>query len=230
MNKNLYAKIFRAIYNSAMPPLACLRIMVVDDHKHIHDVINKVLHRVSDIDVVAHAANGEEALEICATTPMDLILMDVVMPVMDGLDATKAIRERFPHIKILALSSYKDHESVHALLKHGAIGYITKDSLTSELVYILRTAAVGKTVISPDAMEALVSLQPKTLPINRFNLTDRELEILVLMADGLTQQQMASRLSVSLSTMKYHYANIFQKLEVKNSSEAMVVAVKNNLI
>jgi len=204
--------------------------MVVDDHKHIHDVIKRVLQRVSDIEVVAHAANGEEALEICAVTPVDLILMDVVMPVMDGLDATKAIRGHFPDIKILALSSYKDHESVHALLKNGAIGYITKDSLTSELVNILRTAGVGKTVISPDVMGALVSSQPKTLPINRFNLTDRELEILVLMADGLTQQQMAAKLSVSLSTMKYHYANIFHKLGVKNSSEAMVVAVKNNLI
>jgi len=210
--------------------MTSIKIMVVDDHKHIHDVINKILQRVPDIEVVAHAANGEEAISACAATPVDLILMDVVMPVMDGLGATRAIHARYPNVKILALSSYKDHESVHALLKNGAVGYITKDALSSELVDILHTTAQGKSVISPDALDSLVRPEPKTQPINRFNLTDRELEILVLMADGLTQQQMANKLSVSLSTMKYHYANIFQKLGVKNSSEAMVVALKNNLI
>ena len=209
---------------------APLKVLVVDDHKNIHDVVDRVLRNTPDITVRGHAANGLEAIHACEQFKPDVVLMDVVMPVMNGLQATKVLRERFPEIKILVLSSFNDHESVHALLKHGAAGYITKKSLVSELVNILRATAQGTAVFSPEVVEALVLQRTNAEAIHHFKLTNRELEVLYLMADGLTQQEMALKLSISLSTTKYHYANIFQKLGVKNSSEAIKVAIRNNLI
>jgi NarL family two-component system response regulator LiaR len=155
--------------------------------------------------------------------------MDVVMPVMDGRQATERIREKYPDTKILVLSSFQDHESVYQLLRGGAVGYITKDALANDLVNVIRTIMQGKAVFSPNVIEKLIS--PEAAPATeKFNLTDRELEILVAMADGLTLQQMALKFSITLSTVKYHSANIFRKLDAQNRSEALVVALKNNLI
>lgn len=207
-----------------------IRVLVVDDHRHIHDVVTRVLIGISDISIVGQAANGAEAVRLCEEVKPDLILMDVVMPVMDGMQATERIREKFPDLKILVLSSFQDHESVHQLLRGGAVGYITKDALANDLVNVIRTTMQGKAVFSPNVIEKLIS--PDVVPpaTEKFNLTDRELEILVAMADGLTLQQIALKFSITLSTVKYHSANIFRKLGAQNRSEALVVALKNNLI
>jgi NarL family two-component system response regulator LiaR len=207
-----------------------IRLLVVDDHRHIHEVISKVLEKVSDITIVGQAANGEEALKLCKDTQPDLVLMDVVMPFMDGMQATEILRTKYPDLKILVLSSFHDHHSVHQLLRSGAVGYVTKDALTSDLVNIIRTTMQGKAVLSANVIETLISPEADPHVIDKFNLTDRELEVLVLMADGLTLQQMGQKLSISLSTVKYHSANIFQKLGAQNRSEALITAVKNNLI
>jgi NarL family two-component system response regulator LiaR len=213
-----------------MKPNTPIRVLVVDDHRHIHEVITRVLERIPDITIVGQAANGVEAIKLCEESQPDLILMDVVMPRMDGIQATEIIRMRYPETKILVLSSFHDHQSVHQLLRSGAVGYITKDSLASDLVNIIRTAMQGKVVVSTDIIEKLVSPETDPQILDRFDLTDRELEILVQMADGLTLQQIAVRLAISLSTVKYHSANIFEKLEAQNRSEALVIALKNNLI
>jgi len=207
-----------------------IRVLVVDDHRHIHEVITRVLENVPDVVIVGQAANGVEAVKLCEETRPDLVLMDVVMPRMDGMQATEIIRAKYPETKILVLSSFQDHQSVHQLLRGGAVGYITKDSLASDLVNIIRTAIQGKVVISTNIIEKLVSPETDQQTIDRFNLTDREIEILVLMSDGLTLQQMAVRLAISLSTVKYHSANVFEKLGAQNRSEALVIAIKNNLI
>jgi len=207
-----------------------IRVLVVDDHRHIHDVITRVLIGISDISLVGQAANGAEAIKLCEEVRPDLILMDVVMPVMDGMQATERIREKYPDIKILVLSSFQDHESVHQLLRRGAVGYITKDALTNDLVNVIRTTMQGKAVFSPNIIEKLTSPEAAPPATEKFNLTDRELEILVAMADGLTLQQMALKFSIALTTVKYHSANIFRKLGAQNRSEALVVALKNNLI
>jgi two-component system, NarL family, response regulator LiaR len=207
-----------------------IRVLVVDDHRYIHEIITKALERVSDITIVGQAANGTEAIRLCEDTHPDLVLMDVVMPVMDGLQATEIIRRKYPDLRILVLSSFQDHQSVHKILRSGAVGYITKDSLTRDLVDVIRTTMQGKAVFSTNIVETLISPEGSSQAIDKFNLTDRELAILVLMADGLTLQQIALRLSVSLSTVKYHSANIFDKLNAENRSEALVVALKNNLI
>jgi two-component system, NarL family, response regulator LiaR len=213
-----------------MKPNTPIRVLVVDDHRHIHEVITRVLERIPDITIIGQAANGVEAIKLCEESQPDLILMDVVMPRMDGMQATEIIRMRYPETKILVLSSFHDHQSVHQLLRSGAVGYITKDSLASDLVNIIRTAMQGKVVVSTNIIEKLISPETDPQTIDRFNLTDRELEILVQMADGLTLQQIAVRLAISLSTVKYHSANIFEKLEAQNRSEALVIALKNNLI
>jgi NarL family two-component system response regulator LiaR len=207
-----------------------VRVLVVDDHRHIHEVITRVLIGISDICIVGQAANGAEAVKLCEDTSPDLILMDVVMPVMDGMQATERIREKYPDLKILVLSSFQDHESVHQLLRSGAVGYITKDALANDLVNVIRTTMQGKAVFSATIIEKLISPETSPHALEKFNLTDRELEILILMADGLTLQQMALKLSITLSTVKYHSANIFRKLGAQNRSEALVVALKNNLI
>lgn len=213
-----------------MKPNTPIRVLVVDDHRHIHEVITRVLERIPDITIIGQAANGVEAIKLCEESQPDLILMDVVMPRMDGMQATEIIRMKYPETKILVLSSFHDHQSVHQLLRSGAVGYITKDSLASDLVNIIRTAMQGKVVVSTNIIEKLISPETDPQTIDRFNLTDRELEILVQMADGLTLQQIAVRLAISLSTVKYHSSNIFEKLEAQNRSEALVIALKNNLI
>jgi len=207
-----------------------VRVLVVDDHRHIHDVITRVLIGNPDISIVGQAANGAEAVRLCEEVKPDLVLMDVVMPVMDGMQATERIREKYPDLKIVVLSSFQDHESVHQLLRGGAVGYITKDAITNDLVNVIRTTMQGKAVFSPAVIEKLISPDAAPQPTDKFNLTDRELEILVAMADGLTLQQIGLKFSITLSTVKYHSANIFRKLGAQNRSEALVVALKNNLI
>lgn len=205
-------------------------ILVVDDHRFIHDVISKIIGTENDMAVVGHAANGLEAVQFCQSAQPDIILMDVVMPVMDGLEAVRTIHSKYPEIKILVLSSFQDHESVRHMLKNGALGYVTKSSLTSDLINIIRTVLTGKNVFSPDVLERLVFSSQDPQMAHKFNLTDRELEVLVLLAEGLQNQQIAERLTISTSTVKYHKNNIFEKLGVQTQSEALVVAVKNNLI
>ena len=156
--------------------------------------------------------------------------MDIVMPIMDGLEATRVIHKEYPQIKIVVLSSFQDHEGVYALLKNGATGYITKTSLTADLIDIIRTTVRGNTVITPEVMDKLLKSSSTPQSLYKFNLTDRELEVLVLLADGLQNQQVAKKLAVSLSTVKFHKTNIYHKLGVETLSEALVAAVKNNLI
>jgi NarL family two-component system response regulator LiaR len=206
------------------PPI---RVVLVDDHLQMHRIVQTTLGATTDIKLVGQGANGEEGITLCEQYLPDITLMDVVMPVMDGIEATKVLHERFPEIKILVLSSFHDHESVYAMLKNGAVGYLTKDSLAQDLAETIRATFQGRMVFSSQVGAQLVSLPQ---PAVNFNLTDRELQVLVLLAEGLTNQQSALKLSISQSTLKYHMNNIFQKLGVQTRSEALVLAAKNNLI
>ena len=206
------------------------KILIVDDHRYVHDVITKILTDIPDIVIAGHAANGMEAIQVCQIQQPDVILMDVVMPIMDGLEATRTIGLQYPQIKILVLSSFQDHEGVYALLRNGAAGYITKSSLTNELVHIIRSTIMGKNVVAPEVMEHLLFSPRNSQMIYKFNLTDRELEVLLLLADGLQNMNIAKKMDISISTVKFHKANIFEKLGVKTRSEALVIAAKNNLI
>jgi NarL family two-component system response regulator LiaR len=204
-----------------------IRVVLVDDHAHMHRVVQTTLGAVVDIDLVGQGANGQEGITLCAQYRPDIVLMDVVMPVMDGIEATKVLHERYPEIKILVFSSFQDHESVHAMLQNGAVGYLLKGSAAEDLADTIRATVQGKMVFSSE-IGAHLLLPPQ--PAVDFHLTDRELEVLVIMAEGLTNRQSALRLSISQSTLKYHMNNIYQKLGVQTRSEALVVAAKNNLV
>jgi len=202
-------------------------VVLVDDHMQMHKIVQSTLAATSDIKLVGQGANGQEGLDLCNQYNPDIVLMDVVMPVMDGIEAAKILCERFPGIKILVLSSFHDHESVHTMLRNGAVGYLTKSTLAEDLADTIRATFQGKMVFSPDIVDQLITSHQPTID---FNLTDRELEVLVLLAEGLTNEQSAQRLSISVSTLKFHMNNIYQKLGVQTRSEALVLAAKNNLI
>jgi len=209
----------------ATPPK--IRVVLIDDHLQIHRIIQETLRTTSDIQLVGQGANGQEAITLCEQCQPDIVLMDVMMPVMDGIEATKILHERFPGIKVLVLSSFQDHESVYTMLRNGAVGYLTKSTLAKDLVDTIRATFQGKMVFSPDIVDQLLTSPQPTVD---FNLTDRELEVLVLLAEGLTNQQSAQKLSISVSTLKFHMNNIYEKLGVQTRSEALVLATKNNLI
>jgi len=204
-----------------------IRVVLVDDHAQMHWTIQAILSETPDIKLVGQGANGQEGILLCEQNQPDIVLMDVIMPVMDGIEATKILHERYPEMKILVLSSFRDHESVHAMLQNGAVGYLTKSSLAQDLAETIHATCQGKMVFSSDVGANLIS---PPHPAEDFHLTDRELEVLVLLADGLTNQQSAQKLSISQSTLKFHMTNIYQKLGVQTRSEALVLAAKNNLI
>ena len=206
---------------------APIRVVLIDDHLQIHTVVQATLFSTPDFKLVGQGANGQDAIALCEQYKPDIVLMDVVMPIMDGIEATKILHERFPNIKILVLSSFHDHESVYTMLRNGAVGYLTKDSLAKDLAETIRATFQGKMVFSSEIGAQLVS---SSHPAVNFHLTDRELEVLVLLAEGLTNQQSAQRLSISVSTLKFHMNNIYEKLGVQTRSEALVLAAKNNLI
>ena len=205
-----------------------IRVVLVDDQFQIHRVVQDILGSTPDVRLVGQAANGQEGLELCEYYQPDIVLMDVIMPIMDGIEATRELHERFPDIKVLVISSFQDHESVHSMLRNGAVGYLTKGSLAEDLVETIRTTFQGKMVFSSEIGTHLMTTTPQ--PAVDFHLTDRELEVLVLLAEGLTNQQSAQKLSISTSTLKFHMNNIYQKLGVQTRSEALVLAAKNNLL
>jgi NarL family two-component system response regulator LiaR len=181
----------------------------------------------TEMKLVGQGANGKEGIMLCEQYQPDVVLMDVVMPVMDGIEATKLLQDRCPDIKVLVLSSFHDHESVYTMLRNGAVGYLTKNTLSEDLVSTILATKEGKSVLSKDVLKQIMSPPQES---KNFHLTKRELEVLLLLAEGLTNQQSARRLSISQSTLKFHMTNIYQKLGVQTRSEALVLATKNNLI
>ncbi|MBP7998842.1 MAG: response regulator transcription factor [Chloroflexi bacterium] len=210
-------------------PTKPIRVVLIDDHRQLHEIVAAILRTVPDINLVGQGANGNDALNLCQELAPDVVLMDVLMPVMNGIEATRLIHERFPQIKVLVLSSYQDHESVYSMLRNGAVGYLIKGALSQDLVYTIRTTYQGQAVFSPEVASRLIN-PPPTDTLQRFHLTDRELEVLVLMAEGLTVAQIAQKLFISQSTVKFHTTNILSKLGVQTRSEALIFAAKNNLV
>lgn len=206
-----------------------IRVILVDDHKHIHDAVSILLNQQNDIELVGQASNGFEVVQLCDELQPDLILMDVVMPGMNGVEATHLIRQKYPQLKILVLSSFQDDASVMEMLANGANGYVLKGALASDLADTIRTTYQGKTVFSNEVAQIL--LKPNRDDQHQtFGLTDREQEVIKLMADGLNNNEIAHHLYISRSTVKFHIANIVQKMGVETRAEAIVLAAKNGLI
>jgi two-component system, NarL family, response regulator LiaR len=205
-----------------------IRVILVDDHARVHQLVTTALSKSEDITLIAQGATGEEAIQLAEKYQPDLMLMDVVMPVMSGVEATKVIHERFPNVKIMVLSSFQDDESVHAMLQNGATGYILKNAISSDLVNMIRTAHTGVAVFSSEVAQVLIHVNKGV--VNNFGLTEREIEVLKLMAMGLNNAEIAQKLVISQSTVKFHINNLIQKMGVETRAEAIVIAAKNNLI
>jgi two-component system, NarL family, response regulator LiaR len=206
-----------------------IRILLVDDHAVVRSGLGAVLMSFDDLTLVGEAGNGEEAVRLCRQLQPDVVLMDLMMPVMDGVAATRAIHEQLPGICIIALTSFNEKELVEGALKAGAMSYLLKTVSAAELVAAVRGAVVGKPSLSPEAAQVLLQSfkQPKT---ETHDLTEREMEILRLMAEGLPNSRIAGRLVVSQSTVKFHVSNILSKLGAASRTEAVAYALKSGLI
>ena len=210
-------------------PTKPIRVMLVDDHTMVRRGLATFLKVFSDMQLAGEAENGEAAIQLCAEVLPDVILMDMAMPVMDGATATRAIRRKFPHVQILALTSFKEGKIIKNALEAGAIGYLLKDVSADELARAIRAAHAGRTTLSPDAAQALVETANQP-PAPGLDLTEREREVLKLMIEGLNNTQIAGRLTVSPSTIKSHVSNILSKLGVASRTEAVTTALRNHIL
>jgi NarL family two-component system response regulator LiaR len=206
-----------------------LRIMIVDDHRAVHQALAEMIGFVEDFELVAQASNGQEAVDLCREYEPDMVMMDVVMPIMDGVEATRQILKHNPNIKILALSSFQDNDSVNAMLRSGASGYVLKNASVDEMENIIRIVYNGNSVIDSQLMQQIMQSTAHESD-NDFNLSSRELEILKLIAGGMSYGQVADQLTISMSTVKFHVGNILTKLDVETRNEAILLAAKNNII
>jgi two-component system, NarL family, response regulator LiaR len=205
-----------------------IRIMIVDDHSVVRSGLSAFLDVVPDLELVGEAENGEQAITRAALLSPDVILMDLMMPVMDGVTAIRQIKSKLPSIQLIALTSFQEDELVQNALKAGAIGYLMKNVSARELAEAIRAAVRGKMTLSPEAAQALFHATQNAQPATE--LTEREREVLKLMVDGLNNAEIAERLVISLSTVKYHISNLFMKLGVDNRVAAVTMAIQKKLV
>jgi DNA-binding NarL/FixJ family response regulator len=205
-----------------------IRVLLVDDHSVVREGLRMFLERDPDLTVVGDASNGEEAIELARQSPPDVVLMDLLMPVMDGIAATAAIRKEFPDTEIIALTSVLESKAVVSAIKAGAIGYLLKDTQAIELRKAVKAAAEGQVQLSPQASAYL--LHSVRTPETHEVLTDREMEVLRLLAQGESNKQIAHHLQVVEDTVKTHVRHILAKLDVQSRTQAVLSALNLGLI
>jgi NarL family two-component system response regulator LiaR len=203
--------------------------MLVDDHAVVRSGLGAFLMAFDDLELVAEAGSGEEAVAMCNRFRPDVVLMDLKMPGMDGAAATRKIREHWPEMQVVALTSFKEEELVEGALQAGAIGYLLKNVSADALADAIRAAHAGKPTLAPEAAQALIHSARKP-PAPGYDLTERELEVLALMVEGLSNPEIAEQLVVSRSTAKFHVSNVLSKLGAASRTEAVSVALKHDLI
>jgi two-component system, NarL family, response regulator LiaR len=210
-------------------PSQPIRVMLVDDHTMVRRGLATFLKAFDDLELAGEAESGAAAIQLCDEVLPDVILMDMVMPDMDGATATRTIRQQFPGVQIIALTSFKEGELIKNALEAGAIGYLLKDVSADDLVRAIRAAHAGRATLSPEAAQALVETANQP-PAPGLDLTEREREVLALMVEGLNNTQIAGRLTVSPSTIKSHVSNILSKLGVTSRTEAVALALRHKLV
>ena len=206
-----------------------IRVAIVDDHAMVRSGLAAFLSVAEDFELVGEAENGAQALRLCAEVQPDVVLMDLVMPGMDGVAATRAIRERFPHIRVIALTSFPEDRLVQDVLEAGALSYLLKNVGADDLARAIRSARAGQPTLAPEATAALINrvTAPKS---PGHDLSPREKEVLALMVLGLNNPDIAERLVVGRSTVKFHVSSILGKLGVTSRTEAVAMAVQHHLI
>jgi two-component system, NarL family, response regulator LiaR len=207
-----------------------IRVLIVDDHTIVRSGLSALLLAFDDLELAGEASNGREAIDLYAKLQPDVVLLDMVMPELDGAQTTRALREKHPDAKVLILTSFKEDDLVRAAMTAGAIGYLLKNVTADELAGAIRLAQAGKRTLSPEATEALIHAAQRQDDLLVEELTAREREVLVLMKDGMNNNQIAEKLYVSVSTVKFHVSSILGKLGVNNRTEAVALAMERRLI
>jgi NarL family two-component system response regulator LiaR len=212
-----------------MTTLQPIRVMLVDDHTMVRRGLATFLQVSDNLELVGEADNGEGAIELCARLLPDVILMDMMMPDMDGVTATRLIRQQFPTVQVIALTSFKEAGLVQSALQAGAIGYLLKDISADELARAIRSAHAGQGTVDSEVTQGLI--QAATRPTTPgADLTEREHEVLTLLVAGLNNTEIAEKLVVSPSTIKSHVSHILTPLDVTSRTEAAALAGRLPLV
>lgn len=208
-----------------------IKVVFVDDHEMVRIGVSAYLSAQPDIEVVGEAGDGKEGVKLALELRPDIILMDLVMPEMDGIEATRNIIEKWPEAKIIVVTSFLDDEKVYPALEAGATSYMLKTSKASEIAGAIRHTYAGQSVLEPEVTgKMMLKMRQKDKHLPHEELTGREMEILLLMAQGKTNQEIADELFIALKTVKTHVSNILSKLGVQDRTQAVIYAFKHELV
>jgi two-component system, NarL family, response regulator LiaR len=206
-----------------------IRILIVDDHAMVRSGLRMFLIAFDDLELAGEAINGYEAIKLAGQLHPDVILMDLIMPAMDGLHATREIHKKFPNVKIIALTSFSDPQLVRDAIEAGVSGYLYKNTSANELASAIRSVHAGNSIFSPEVTQILMKFStPSELTL--VELTHREKEVLALMISGKNNAEISESLTLSLSTTKFHVSNILSKINARSRGEAISIAIKNHLV
>lgn len=206
-----------------------IRVLIVDDHAMLRSGLKNFLYGYEWLELAGEASSGAKAVEFCSTHEVDVVLMDMMMPGMDGCEATQRIIALGKPVKIIILTSFHEQDLVEDALKAGATSYLLKNVNAEELASAIQDAYTGKSTLAPEATEALIQATRQRRDIG-FELTKREVEVLELLVDGKSNNEIAMLLSISLATVRFHLTNIYSKLGAKNRIEAVTLALDHHLI
>jgi DNA-binding NarL/FixJ family response regulator len=204
-----------------------IRVLVADDHAVVRQGLKQLLSTFPEVELVGEAANGEEAVELCGERAPDVVLMDLEMPVADGIEATKRLQALHPDVAVVVLTSFSDRDRILQALDAGAVGYLLKDVEPEDLAKAIAAAAKGESPLDPRAARALVSARRDAAPAE--GLSEREREVLLMVVDGLANKQIAQRLSISEKTVKAHLTSVFRRIGVTDRTQAALWAERNGL-
>jgi NarL family two-component system response regulator YdfI len=207
-----------------------IRVLIVDDHLVVREGLRAILEAASDLALVGEAADGAEAVQLAAELSPDVVLMDLRMPNVDGIEAIRQIKARCPDVEIVILTTYDDDEYIVRGLRAGARGYLLKDTGRQVLFEAIRAAARGESLLPSAVVEKVVARLTEPQPVETARLSDREREVLGLLAEGAANKEIAARLHITERTVKAHVASIFNKLGVNSRAEAVAVALRSGVL
>ncbi|MBZ0280649.1 MAG: response regulator transcription factor [Anaerolineae bacterium] len=206
-----------------------ISVLLIDDHEIVRQGLRVSLENFEDFDVIGDTGDARKGIDLCVKHQPDVVLMDIVMPIMDGITATKQIREQCPDTQVIALTSFERDDQVQQALQAGAISYLMKNVSVEELANAVRKACDGKATLAPEAVQVLIQAATRP-PALGFDLTEREREVLALMIEGLNNREIAERLVISSSTVKNHVSSILDKLNTTSRTQAVALAVENKML